>query len=291
MEIEVPYQTGKIPYNLTFYRNKSRKPDALFYYRASGREGEIELDGNRYRILVMDDNSDARFDDLPNGALVVDLNRDGKLEASNDSAEYFQLKEPFNVRGKVWEVDSISPDGLRITLRRSQADVPIKPYLNVGCQAIEFSGQALDGKSIDLRAEAAKSRCVLLDFWASWCGPCRSEFPTLRRMYARYKDYGLTVIGVNLDSESDKATDAARQAVLTYPHVFDGRGWTSAVALLYRVHGIPQVYLLDNQLKIIGKNLRGKELEKRLEELLGQGDEEAAKAADQSASNEHAAAK
>jgi thiol-disulfide isomerase/thioredoxin len=291
VEIDVPYQTGKIPYKFSFYRNKSRKPDAVFYYRASGREGAIELDGNRYRILVIDDNADGRFDDLPNGALIIDLDQDDKLEASNDSAEYYQLNEPFNVRGRVWEVASLSPDGTRVTLRRSQADVPIKPYLNVGCQAIDFSGQGLDGKSIDLRAEAAKSRYVLVDFWASWCGPCRSEFPTLRRMYARYKDHGLTVIGVNLDSELNKATDAARQAALTYPHVFDGRGWTSAVAMLYRVHGIPQVYLLDNQLKIIGKNLRGKELEKRLEELLGPGDEEAAKAADQSANNEHAATK
>ena len=81
------------------------------------------------------------------------------------------------------------------------------------------------------------------------------EFPTLRRVYARYKEHGLTIIGVNLDSELSLAVDAANRAKLTYPHVFDGLGWKNAVALLYRVHGIPQIYLLDSQLKIVAKNL------------------------------------
>ena len=118
---------------------------------------------------------------------------------------------------------------------------------------------------------------MLLDFWASWCGPCRAEFPTLRRMYARYKGHGLTLIGVTLDSELSRAFDAANQAKLTYPHVFDGLGWKNAVALLYRVHGIPRIYLLDSQLNIVAEDLRGPELERRLQELLGPGDEETAR--------------
>jgi thiol-disulfide isomerase/thioredoxin len=64
----------------------------------------------------------------------------------------------------------------------------------------------------------------LIDFWASWCGPCRAEFPTLRRAYARYKDHGLTVIGINLDSEQGRAIDAANHAKLGYSHYFDGLG-------------------------------------------------------------------
>jgi thiol-disulfide isomerase/thioredoxin len=278
--IDVPYPTGKIPYKFCFYRLKSRQPDRLFYYRATGRAGEVVLDGNRYRVLVLDDNADGRFDDLQNGSLIIDLNQDGNLETSPDSAEYFRLREPFNVRGKVWEVASLSPDGLSITLRPSKADVPIKAYLNPGCSAPEFIAHGLDGKSIDLRAEVSKGHYVLLDFWASWCGPCRGEFSTLRRVYARYRDHGLTVIGVNLDSELAKASDAVQQAELFYPHVFDGQGWKNSVALLYRVHAIPQVYLLDDQLKIVAKNLRGAQLEMRLHDLLGPGDEEAARAAD-----------
>ncbi len=96
------------------------------------------------------------------------------------------------------------------------------------------------------------------------------------RAYARYKDQGLTVIGVNLDSDIKLAVEAADRARLTYPHVFDGQGWKNAVALLYRIRGIPQIYLLDSDLKIIAKNLRGPELERRLRDLLGQGDDQAA---------------
>jgi hypothetical protein len=86
---------------------------------------------------------------------------------------------------------------------------------------------------------------------------------------------------VNLDSDRAKAVAAAEQAKLSYPHVFNGRGWKSEVAGLYRIHGIPQILLIDSNLKIVGKNLRGPMLEKRLRELLGPGDEAAAKAIDE----------
>ena len=276
--IDAPYPTGRLPFKFCFYRFRNRQPNSLFCYHMTGREGEVVLDGNRYQVLVLDDNGDGRFDDLQNGSLIIDLNQDGTLEGAADSAEHFALNEPFNVRGKVWEVASLSADGLSLTLRRSQADVPVKPYLTPGNPAPQFMAHGLDGNSIELRAAAAQSRYVLLDFWASWCGPCRAEFPTLQRIHARYKNHGLTVIGVNLDSELAKAVAASEQAKLGYPHVFDGQGWKNAVALLYRVHGIPQVYLLDNQLKIVAKNLRGVLLEKQLRELLGPGDEEAAQA-------------
>ena len=273
VKIDVPYPTGKLPFKFCFYRLKTRQPNSLFCYHMTGRDGEVVLDGNRYRVLVLDDNGDGRFDDLQNGSLVIDLNQDGTLEGSPDSAEYFHLNEPFNVRGKVWEVAALSADGLSLTMRPSSADVPIKPYLTPGNAAPEFMGRGLDGASIDLRAEAAKSRYLLVDFWASWCGPCRGEFPTLQRVQARYKNHGLRLIGVTLDSDLSRAVAAAEQANLSYPHVFDGQGWKNAVALLYRVRGIPQTYLLDSQLRIVAKNLRGPQLESKLRELLGPGDE------------------
>jgi hypothetical protein len=85
---------------------------------------------------------------------------------------------------------------------------------------------------------------------------------------------------VNLDAQYEPAVKAAADEMLEYPHVFDGQGWKNSVAVLYRVHAIPQTYLLDKDLKIVAKNLRGPMLAKRLEELLGPGDEAAAKAVD-----------
>jgi S1-C subfamily serine protease/thiol-disulfide isomerase/thioredoxin len=282
LTIDVPYTSGKIPYKFNLYRFKERFRDRLFYYRDSGREGEVVLDGKNYRVFILDDNADARFDDRQNGALFIDLNRDGILEKSTDSAEFYSLNEPFNVNGKVWEVASMSADGLHITLRPSKANVPIKAYLTPGNPAPLFTGTALDGKPVDLKSQAAKGKYLLLDFWASWCPPCRAEFPTLRRINARYQKHGLTIVGVTLDSEKDKnlAVDAAAKAKLSYPHVFDGLGWSNAVAKLYRVQSIPQTYLLDGELKIVARGLRGPMLERRLQELLGPGDAAAAEAVD-----------
>jgi S1-C subfamily serine protease/thiol-disulfide isomerase/thioredoxin len=274
--IDVRYPTRTIPSKYNVFRKKERQPDLLFYYRASSREGAAILDGLTYKVLVQDDNSDGRYDDLQNGSLIIDLNRDGNLEGEPDSAESFRLSEPFNVGGKVWKVASMSADGLSIVLQRSDKRVPAKPYLTPGNPAPAFKAELLGGGAFDLKAEAAKSKYVLVDFWASWCGPCRAEFPTMRRIHARYKNYGMKVVGVTLDSDESKAIDAAKKASLTYSHVFDGKGWNNAVAQLYRVRGIPQVYLLDSQLKIVAKNLRGVELEKRLRDLLGPGDESAA---------------
>jgi thiol-disulfide isomerase/thioredoxin len=276
--IDVPYATGPVPYMFDFYRFTSPARDYILYYRNGWREGEVVSGGKRYKVAVLDDNSDGRFDDLANGAILIDLNQDGKLEGQSDSAEQHKLNEPFNIQGKVWEVASLSPDGTMLALRRSQKWVEMKLYLNVGCTAPTFAGKGLDERPIDLDKEAASGKYVLLDFWASWCGPCKTEFPALRRLQAQYKDHGLRIIGVNLDTERQAAKGAAKEASLDYPHLYDGQGWKNAAAALYRVHGIPQTFLLDKERKIVAKGLRGESLEQRLRELLGPGDQKAADA-------------
>ena len=281
--LDAPYRAGPIPYTLNLYRFNERLRELVLYYRDSGREGRVELDGKTYSIAVLDDNADGRFDDLANGALILDLNQDGKLEGDTDSAEYYPLDEPLNVHGKVWEVASVSADGLAITFRPSGAQVAMKPYLTPGNPALPFAVTGLDGKPLDLKTEAAGAKYVLLDFWASWCGPCRKEFPRMRALYAQYKGHGLRVIGINLDTDRDVAVQVAQDALLGYRHTFDGLAWKSALAQLYRVGGIPQTYLLDKDMKIVAKGLYADRLQKRLEELLGPGDKAAAEAAQKQA--------
>jgi thiol-disulfide isomerase/thioredoxin len=280
VKIDVPYATGVVPYTFQFYRFKGRLREFVLYYRDAGREGEITSDGKPYKVAVLDENADGRFDDLSDGTLIIDLNRDGTLVGESDSAEHHKLNEPFSIHGKVWQVASLSPDGTSIGLRPSDAQVEMKAYLDVGYPAPPFTAKDLDGNPVVLAEEAANAKYVLLDFWASWCGPCRAEFPYLRRLQARYKNHGLRIIGINLDSERDKAVQAATESQLDYRHVFDGGGWKNAVAVQYRVHGIPETYLLDRDLKILEKALRGSHLEVRLAELLGPGDATAAEPAE-----------
>lgn len=110
---------------------------------------------------------------------------------------------------------------------------------------------------------------VLLDFWASWCGPCRHENPNVVRLYNKYKSNKFEILGVSLDAEKDAWLKAIEKDKLTWQHVSDLKNWQSSVVPLYQIQGIPFTVLLDPDGKIIAKNLRGAELENKLAEIFG----------------------
>jgi peroxiredoxin len=115
-----------------------------------------------------------------------------------------------------------------------------------------------------------RGKVILIDFWASWCGPCRHENPTVVKAWNRFSPKGFTVFSVSLDQAKDKWLAAITKDGLVWNnHVSDLRGWQSAGAKAYRVNSIPATFLIDKDGKIIAKNLRGPALEQKLEELLG----------------------
>ena len=136
----------------------------------------------------------------------------------------------------------------------------------VGQRAPEITLPTPDGGSASL--SSLRGKYVLIDFWASWCGPCRKENPNVVRMYNEYKDKGFEIFGVSLDQNRDKWLKAIADDKLTWPHVSDLKGWESAAAGLYNITAIPQTLLLDKEGRIIAKNLRGKDLENKLAEVL-----------------------
>ncbi len=139
----------------------------------------------------------------------------------------------------------------------------------LGATAPEFAEADTAGKVISL--SSFRGKYVLIDFWASWCGPCRRENPNVVKAYNTYKGKNFTILGVSLDrpNAKDKWLAAIHKDGLTWNHVSDLKFWDSKAAGLYAVRGIPQNFLLDPNGKIIGKNLRGEDLQNKLAELFG----------------------
>lgn len=114
-----------------------------------------------------------------------------------------------------------------------------------------------------------RGQYVLIDFWASWCGPCKQEIPFLKKAYSRFHDKGFEILSVSLDDKKDKWTAALRQYQMPWVHISDVKGFGSIVNDLYHVPSIPKTLLLDKSGKIVATDLRGDALDMKLEELLG----------------------
>ncbi|MBE7174135.1 MAG: TlpA family protein disulfide reductase [Williamsia sp.] len=136
----------------------------------------------------------------------------------------------------------------------------------VGSAAIDFTQNDPSGKPVSL--SSFKGKWVLVDFWASWCGPCRQENPNVVRTYEKFKDKNFTVLGVSLDRSKDPWLKAIKDDRLNWTQVSDLQFWNNEVAQKYRIQSIPQNFLIDPNGIIVARDLRGAELVARLTELL-----------------------
>ncbi|MEK0420519.1 MAG: hypothetical protein RLZZ161_370 [Bacteroidota bacterium] len=159
-----------------------------------------------------------------------------------------------------------SPEG-KYT-KEMEARYEKEKVLAIGAVAPDIKLKQPDGTELAL--SSLRGKVVLIDFWASWCGPCRRENPFNRKMYADFKDKGFEIFGVSLDNEPGRWKSAIAADSLAWKHVSDLGGWQSAPAKLYQVSSIPATYLLDKDGKIIAKGLRGENLYAKLQEVLAQ---------------------
>jgi peroxiredoxin len=260
--------------------------------KVSGSISNREL--NQYNAMVA--LQDQKLEDIKE--IYANLEPNDKMESRQDSLEQvFQqaintreaaiqnwvLQHPKSFVSPLMVVINYGKDGDAIMLRKlfdaMAPEVKASYYgnyletvivraegLNIGKLAPAFSQADANGKPIAL--ESYKGKYVLVDFWASWCGPCRQENPNLVRTYHKFKHKNFDILGVSLDNNKTKWLQAIEEDQLTWKHVSDLRYWQNEVALQYGVKSIPANFLLDKEGKIIAKGLRGIELERALEKLL-----------------------
>jgi thiol-disulfide isomerase/thioredoxin len=137
----------------------------------------------------------------------------------------------------------------------------------VGTEALDFTQNDTSGRAVTL--SSFRGKYVLVDFWASWCGPCRMENPNVVNMYQKFKGKNFTVLGVSLDKSKEPWVKAIKDDGLAWTQVSDLKYWYNEAAAKYHIQSIPQNLLVDPNGKIVGRNLRGPDLQARLCELLG----------------------
>jgi peroxiredoxin len=142
--------------------------------------------------------------------------------------------------------------------------------IDVGSSAPKFVSLTTAGDSLSLSTIIGQSKYVLLDFWASWCKPCRAENPNVVKAYQQFHDKGFNILSVSLDSKSEPWKAAIVKDNMPWFHASSLQGWQEPVALLYSVNSVPDNFLIDAKGNIVARGLRGEKLEEKLKELLGE---------------------
>lgn len=249
---EIDLGDGKLG-KINFYRfdpNDERRAslkDTILFYTDFGFEYSFELDGQEFNTFVSGSPTEStRFG--------IDRDDNGKLSRRFEQAV---IGEPFNFTGTTYVFRL--EDG-SVSLQTSDEELeqmPLPPNLAVGQKALEFVATTMDGDEIHFPSAYA-GKLVMLDFWATWCGPCIGEIPHMKEAYANWHEHGFEILGISFD-RPDKAEDI--EAFLakneqTWPQIYEGKSWDTELGTMHDVSGIPFVLLVDGDSGEILANAR-----------------------------------
>lgn len=235
-------------------KRRAALKNTLMYYFDYGTKFKITLDGKTMETGTAGVISDG-------DRLSLDRNDDGK---NSRNFETIKVGEPFNFTGTTYVLNA--EDG-KLTIAKADKELPLTPMppdLRIGKQTLEFSATTIDGEEIEFPT-SFKGQVVMLDFWATWCGPCVAEIPNMKTAYAQWHDKGFEILGISFDQEDkeEMLQKYRKDKELPWPQIYDGKYWNAAIGKQHDVSGIPFVLLVDGDTgEILGtsKELRGPKL-------------------------------
>jgi peroxiredoxin len=176
-----------------------------------------------------------------------------------------ELKKKFPETDSAKQVDKVLAS-IEQSKQRQKEQAEMDAKYAVGKVFPDFNEKDLNGEALSV--SRFKGKVVLVDFWATWCGPCISELPNVKDAYAKHRAAGFEIIGISLDQDRNKLKDFIDKHEMPWPQFFDGQGWESKLGRQYGITSIPATFLLDREGRIIGRNLRGPALGAAVAEAL-----------------------
>jgi len=256
------------PVSINLYKFDPNDParaalkDTVLYYADFGYEVELTLDGKTHKTFIAGEPG-------PQTSLRVDRNGDGKFSYKRET---IVQGRPFNFSGTTYVMKA---ENGNLTLAKSAENLPVAPLppdLGLGKKAITFTATDMEGKKVEFPGDY-KGKVVMLDFWATWCGPCIAELPNVKKAYEKHHDSGFEILGISFDQPNmaEKVKDFTAKNGMPWRHVYEGKYWDTDLGGLYDVGAIPFVLLVDGdtgEIMAVVNQLRGPGIVDTIEKAL-----------------------